>query len=840
MSELDQDEQQPDTTQGESGRRLELEATLTHHFVPQEEPVAGGASVGTKQNMDLAVAVSMLREGVVNERQLAQLTSNWTSFGTSSFAEHAFREGLATQQQANEAHARARSLLQEVGRADDGANGAASSGDRGVLSKLDPGGRVARLLGVADDTMLAGDEVEDRRLGARYTLLRKLGQGGLGVVWLARDENLQRYVALKEILRDTEVGDPSQDHFRREAEITGRLEHPGIVPIYQFGRDELSGKAFYVMRFMGRRTLQDAVAEYHERVDAGDKDTSMMLHRLLTAFVSVCHAVSHAHSRRIVHRDLKPSNVALDEFGQVTLLDWGLAKVNEQTGLYDIGGRAEPGDLHTMGATTIGRVIGTPLYMAPEQASGRLEDVDELTDVYGLGGMLYAILTGVGPHQATVDTIETKLAASEVLSRIVAEPITPPEKLSKSTPPELNAICLKALSRRPYLRYASASELAQDVERYLAGSPVLAYDAPLKRRASRWMSQHPTLTQAGLLVASLMLIAAIAIVSTAYQARERLISARHGTAVETARDLEANLRFVAQELERDLHFITDLPLMTAIIQSQRATTENTEQDAETAGTAPNDETVEAAAPTSRTMVPKAANDDWTQRSPQQWLDRQAELFDGFLNANPGYLMLATCVLDQDNSYRELARSERVAAGLQAHRVPQKQLLVARPDPANEAANSLPSLRHGEVLLSTNDQISEDIPINSRSALVLTGVAATFESDGDFFGINVIESDLRNRLETLLPTLVPRYINVCITDTDGMIVLDYQGGRLIEPLGIEKASERFPTIGPVFEKNAMRAELGDDRTFFATVAQLGSKDSRARIGIITYVAENPLP
>lgn len=804
-------------------RHLELEATLTHHFTPGVTETEPQPPSETKPDLDLAMAVVLLRQGAINERQLNQLASNWTAFGVCSFAEHAARQGVVSEQQAVEIRQQARAMLKDAMRSSE-AIGIHSSHDRAYRSKLDPSGRLARTLGIADDTMLAGDEVEDRSLGARYTLLRKLGQGGLGVVWLARDENLQRYVAVKEILRETDADAFAQSHFRREAEITGRLEHPGIVPIYQFGCDERTGKSFYVMRFMGRRTLQDAIAEYHERADAGDRDTSMMLHRLLTAFVSVCHAVGHAHSRRIVHRDLKPSNVALDEFGQVTLLDWGLAKVNEQTGLYDIAGRAEPGDLHTTGASALGRVIGTPLYMAPEQASGRLEDVDELTDVYGLGGMLYAILTGVGPHQATVDSIETKLAAREVLSRIVADPITAPNKLVKETPPELNAICLKALSRRPYLRYASANELAQDVERYLAGSPVQAYDAPMKRRASRWMSQHPTLTQAVLLVASLVLIAVIAVVATAYQARERLIAARYGTAVETARDLEANLQFVAQELERDLHFITELPLMTAIVESQQA-----------------DSTAASVGSSASQRDPTSASDpEWAQRTPQQWLDRQTELFDGFLNANPGYLMLATCRREEDQAYRELARSERVAAGLRAHRVPQKQLIVARPQADDLEVTSIESLRPGEVLLSTNDQISEDIPVNNRSALVLTGVAATFDSDGDLFGVNVIEADLRSRLDTLLPTLVPRYVDVCITDAEGAILMDYRGGRLIKPLVGETIADRFEVDGDVFDGKGGRTDYGDGKTFFATVATLGSRTSRARIGIVTYVNEGITP
>lgn len=856
----------------EASPALQLESTMLHHFPDaisaadktvdssaddtaktNGSTTAVGAAtsssapasrvLSSKQDRDLAAAVAMLRGGYLSERQLSQLTKNWTAFGNVSLVDQAISSGLIAAGDSDAIVRDADNLLLNAARqsAPSGVFLSPAKRDRARLASLDPSGRIGQLLGVSDVSMLSGDEIEDRCVGARYTLLRKLGQGGLGIVWLARDENLQRYVALKEISRDIAPNDAALEHFRREAEITGRLEHPSIVPIYQFGRDEKTGKSFYVMRFLGRRTLQDAIAEYHERRDSKIED-SMVLHRLLAAFVSVCHAVGHAHARQIIHRDLKPSNVALDEFDQVTLLDWGLAKINDATGLYDVGGRTEPGDLHSMGSTAIGRVIGTPLYMAPEQASGRLEEVDELTDVYGLGGILYAILTGSGPHQATVDSMETRVGASDVLARIVGDSITPPTKLTSNVAPELNAICLKALSAKPYLRYSSAAELAEDVQRYIAGTPVVAYVAPTKRRVSRWMSKHPTLTQTILLMASLVFISGIIVGSTAKSARQQLIAARYNSAIETARDLEINLRFEADELQRNLHFITDLPIMRAIIQSQRDLAEGVSRNP--AGTIESqagvDEPAGSGSKVQQITLSGAQQSDTLQivglQTPQQWVDRMGDLFDGFLNANPAYLMMASCIREDDQSYRELLRSERVAAGMQAHRVPRKQLVTSEGAPGTSSLSVLDSLRPGTVLLLTNDQITKNIPASTRSPLALSGIAATYDAEGEFFGLNVIEMDLRGRLENLLSSVAPEHVNVSVTDSAGIIVMDFEGGRFIQVEGKESITSRYPELKDFYKEGSAVSEFGDGKTFFALMVDVGTSPGMARVGIVVHPIE----
>ncbi|MEO1526104.1 MAG: serine/threonine-protein kinase [Planctomycetota bacterium] len=757
---------------------------------------------------DLAFAVALRDSALFTEGQLASATREWTAFGETTLANHLLSGSIATEPQVEDVQKAADTLFERAARSASSARGSSETTPHGrLIAALNPDGRMASLLGLVGQSTLVGDAIEDRSVGAKYTLLRKLGQGGLGTVWLARDENLNRYVAVKELTAEPQAGDVALEHFRREAEITGRLEHPGIVPIYQYGSDEKTGRAFYAMRFLGRRTLQDAIDEHHERLESGSED-KMLLHRLLSSFVNVCHSVGHAHGLKVIHRDLKPANVALDEFGQVTLLDWGLSKVNEATGIYEVAGRNEPGDLHDMKSGHGGRVIGTPLYMAPEQAAGRLEEVDTLTDVYGLGGILYTILTGVGPHQATGKSGDTVVGREQFLSRILADDVIEPRERRADVAPELNAICMKALSRQRYRRYQSAAELAEEVERYIAGAPVEAYEAPLKRKFSGWMTRHPTLTQMILLAASLILIGVIAVGLTARSGQERFIQARFSSASETAHDLEVNLLFEANSLERDLHFVTDLPLMSSITESQW-----------------DDDTQTGASETDDVMVEQESED---------WLDRQGNLFDGFLNANPSYLMMVSCKLEGENDLIELVRSERVSAGQRAMRVPPRQLRSTGADANGTGFSEL--LRPGAALLTTNDRLSDEIPTNHRSPMVLSGVSAVYRDDGEFFGINVIELDLRNRLESLIPAIAPEYVNVFITDASGKVVMDYRGGRFIESEGNPEVTEKFPLLESLFSSEAETSELGDGRSFYAKRVKLGQLSSQAHVGIVAYVSD----
>jgi serine/threonine protein kinase len=306
-----------------------------------------------------------------------------------------------------------------------------------------------------------------RESKSRFTLLRELGSGGLGRVWLARDEKLNRNVALKEMNQTALQLPQAWKRFNREAEITGQLEHPNVVSLYQYGNESKSSEPFYAMRFVGKRTLADAINEYHEQCKTS-RGNALSLHRLVTAFLDVCQAVAYAHSRGVIHRDLKPENVALDNYGQTIVLDWGLAKITDDAELgVRLSGDNNLSD-EMLAQTVDGEVIGTPLYMAPEQAAGRLDEIDRQTDVYGLGGILFAILTGEAPHNKTHSTTAgSKVGVKDMLNAIAENETVGPREFRSSVPLELDRICREAMAVKKYARYQSVVDLSSDVERWM-------------------------------------------------------------------------------------------------------------------------------------------------------------------------------------------------------------------------------------------------------------------------------------------------------------------------------------------------------------------------------------
>ena len=279
------------------------------------------------------------------------------------------------------------------------------------------------------------------RVEERFTERGVLGRGGMGVVLRVLDQNLQREVAMKVGLSDTSH---RAEAFVREARVTAQLEHPNVVPVHELGAYP-DGRVYFVMRRVEGMTLQD-------RLLAPDLEQGVeeRLQELLLIMLKVCDAISYAHSKGLLHCDLKPQNIMTGSFGEVYVVDWGIAR-----------GKGVPR------ATAPGRVqlSGTPAYMAPEQLQPGNTGPDELSDVFGLGCILYAILTG-GAAPYGGDTVE------ECIDRARVHQIPDPQALAGGTlPPALCAIALRALARRPEDRYASASELREAIERYLRGGP---------------------------------------------------------------------------------------------------------------------------------------------------------------------------------------------------------------------------------------------------------------------------------------------------------------------------------------------------------------------------------
>ncbi len=317
---------------------------------------------------------------------------------------------------------------------------------------------------------------------ARYRTLREHAKGGLGVVFLALDEELHREVALKQI-QTPHADDPdARRRFVLEAEITGGLEHPGIVPVYGLGKDA-DGRPIYAMRFIRGDSFRDAIAELYDpkKKAASPREQLFRLRRLLSRFVGVCNAVAYAHSRGVVHRDLKPENIMLGPYGETLVVDWGLARTTSAPTEGNIKeAPLRPASADAESATRQGTVMGTPAYMSPEQAAGN-PDVGPVSDVYSLGATLFCLLAGRAPF--TKDE-------PDILQRVRDGAVPSLAKLNPVAPAPLIAICKKAMALKPEDRYATPTELADDVERWLADEPVSVYRDPVLARLGRWSRRH--------------------------------------------------------------------------------------------------------------------------------------------------------------------------------------------------------------------------------------------------------------------------------------------------------------------------------------------------------------
>jgi serine/threonine-protein kinase len=332
--------------------------------------------------------------------------------------------------------------------------------------------------------------------GNWYRVLRQHAEGGLGMVAIAYDEGLQREVALKSIREPLADLPEYRARFLLEAEITGGLEHPSIVPVHTVGHFG-NGRLFYTMRLIRGETLRAAIARFHEadrRPGRDPGERALALRKLLGQFVDACNAVAYAHSKGVLHRDLKPGNIMVGEYGEVQVVDWGMAKLVD-----DLGG-PEPRFESDSGAGSRCTLVGTPDYTSPEQEEGRIDLIGPPSDVYSLGVTLVCLLTGHKPEIA-------KPGASRA-SRLTGYADAFPGLVTfrGPMPAPLAAVCVKALASRPEDRYASPRDLAAEVERWLAGEPVSAWPEPPPIRLARWARRHKPLVAgaAALLVSAVV------------------------------------------------------------------------------------------------------------------------------------------------------------------------------------------------------------------------------------------------------------------------------------------------------------------------------------------------
>jgi len=354
--------------------------------------------------------------------------------------------------------------------------------------------------------------------GQRYQRGKEIAKGGMGAILSAKDLNIRRNVAMKVLLEPSQASKAKVQRFIHEAQITGQLEHPSIVPLHDLGTDA-EGKVFYTMKYVEGDTLKDILQKIKDADKKAIKD--FPLSRLLNIFMRVCDAIAFAHSKNVIHRDLKPDNIMIGEYGEVLVLDWGLAKVlSDQDkelpkrqeskelpeGIHEIVDSIRM-DTDQVMKTMDGDIMGTPGYMAPEQAKGEIDDLNERTDIYALGAILYTILTlrppleGNNVNQLLLKTVSGEIKKPTTYNQGKVELVHCP---ASRIPDALSAVAMRALATEQSGRYPSVEDLQKDIEAYQGGFLTSVEDAGIGKQIKLFIKRNKVASVAALLIGVLL------------------------------------------------------------------------------------------------------------------------------------------------------------------------------------------------------------------------------------------------------------------------------------------------------------------------------------------------
>ncbi len=443
-----------------------------------------------------------------------------------------------------------------------------SSSGRAVTNAVSPEGRTIRAF-LRERNITGGVEVDegDDSTGttfSRYTLGGVVGEGGMGKILEVRDNNVRRRVAMKILHDPEESSNEDIARFVEEAQITGQLDHPSIVPVYELGVDT-HGQVYYTMKYLSDTTLKDILADI--RIGNRTRIKEYPLSRLLAIFQRVCEGVMFAHSKHIVHRDIKPENILVGDFGEVLILDWGLAKILSQMGpaaqrlrqqstSEAIGSARNDLGAAVDGMQTIdGEVVGTPRYMSPEQADGRIDEVDTYSDIFSLGAMLYEILTlnpPVGGGDATA--VLEKVTDGFIIPFDIFNSEHSPSKRKKlesqygitlapllhcpngHAPEALGAVAMKAMSYERVGRYSTVRRLTREIISYESGHATSAERASAFKQTSLFFARNKAIAISAIATFVMLIIGIFLLVSE----RSRLTTALAGSGKQTT-ELQAAL-----------------------------------------------------------------------------------------------------------------------------------------------------------------------------------------------------------------------------------------------------------------------------------------------------------